>query len=361
MLKIKFLKAFNGDSILLTLVPINGEEKRILIDGGIRSTYQSDKKGKGKPEYGALKLLTEQLRDEGKVIDLLIITHVDDDHIAGILEWFENDTQAYELIKEVWFNSGALIAEYFKVAENPDLEPEFKFPTTNTDTNIPQGIRFGKYIGEKGLWKKEVFMQGKDKIWNNAEFRFLSPNENKMERLLKEWKKKDPALDTSFKIEDYGISIEDLISSDTFKEDEAFPNGSSIAFIFTYENRNYLFLGDSHPSVIVEGLSKRGISKENPLESEMVKLSHHGSKGNTSVELLEMIDSNLFIISTNGKTHLHPHKQLLARLINCKQGCTIYFNYKERMEKIFLPQDFNYRPFTISDTPDEFILDYAKG
>jgi beta-lactamase superfamily II metal-dependent hydrolase len=361
MLKIKFLKAFNGDCILLTLVPVAGEEKCILIDGGISNTYKSGKKGKSKPEFGALKILIDQLRGQGKIIDLLILTHVDDDHIAGILEWFESDAQAYELIKEVWFNSGALIAEHFNAAENPDLDPEFKFPNSDTDTSIPQGIRFGKYIDEKGIWKKEVFMQGKDTKWNNAEFIFLSPNENKLERLLKEWRKEDPTLDTSLKIEDYAASIEDLISSDSFEEDDAFPNGSSIAFIFTYENHNYLFLGDSHPSIIVEGLSKRGFSKKLPLKSEMVKLSHHGSKGNTNVELLEMIDSSLYIVSTNGRSHLHPHKQLLARLINCKQGCTIYFNYKERMDKIFLPEDFDYLPFTTSDTPDEFIFDYAKG
>ena len=361
MLKIKFLKAFNGDCILLTLMPVGGEEKRILIDGGISSTYISDKKGKKKPEYGALKILIDQLLNQEKIIDLLILTHVDDDHIAGILKWFENDDKAHELVKEVWFNSGALIAEHFKTTENPDLDPEFKLPNLATNTSISQGIRFGKYINEKGIWKRELFIQGKDTAWNNAEFRFLSPNESKLERLLKEWKKSDPDLDTSLKTEDYNVSIENLISSDRFEEDNSFPNGSSIAFIFTFENHNYLFLGDSHPSVIIEGLSKRGFSKEKPLKSEIVKLSHHGSKGNTNVELLEMIDSTLFVVSTNGKDHLHPHKQLLARLINNKRGCIIYFNYRERMDKIFLPVDFDYLPFTISDIPDEFILDYAKG
>lgn len=361
MLKIKFLKAFNGDCILLTLVPIVGEDKRILIDGGISNIYKSGKRGKGKPEYGALKVLTDQLRYEGKIIDLLILTHIDADHIAGILEWFENDDKAYELIKEVWFNSGALIAEHFKAAENPDLDPEFKLLNLDTNTSISQGIRFGKYINEKGIWKREIFMQGKDIVWNNAEFRFLSPDENKLERLLKEWKRSDLNLDTSSKIDDYDLSIEHLISKDRFEEDDSFPNGSSIAFIFTFENQNYLFLGDSHPSVIIESLLKRGFSKENPFRSEMVKLSHHGSRGNTNAELLDMVNSNLFVVSTNGKGHLHPHKQLLARLINNKRGCTIYFNYKERMDKIFLPEDFDYLPFIISDTPDEFIFDYAKG
>jgi beta-lactamase superfamily II metal-dependent hydrolase len=360
MLKIKFLKAFNGDCILLTLQPNTREEKCILIDGGSSSTYISRKKSKKKSEYGALKILTDQLREHEKIIDLLILTHVDDDHIAGILEWFENDAKAYELIKEVWFNSGTLIAQHFKAGENADLDPEFKLPNLGTDTSIPQGIRFGKYILEKKIWKQEIFMQGKDTLWNNAEFKFLSPNENKLEHLLKEWKKSEATLDTSLKIDDYNISIEHFISIDKFEEDKAFPNGSSIAFIFTFENRNYLFLGDSHPSVIVEGLSKRGFSKKFPLTAEMVKLSHHGSRGNTNVELLEMVNSSLYIVSTNGQSHLHPHKQLLARLINCKPGCTLYFNYTDRMNRIFLPEDFHYLPFTITNIPDEFVLDYAK-
>jgi beta-lactamase superfamily II metal-dependent hydrolase len=361
MLKIKFLKAFNGDCILLTLRSSCKKEKLILIDGGIRSTYRLAKNSKGKPEYGALKYLIDQLKKEGRFIDLLVLTHIDDDHIAGILEWFDNDVNAYKIIREVWFNSGALIAKYFNAVENPDLDPIIKLPSLNKNTSISQGIRFGNYINEKGIWKREIILQGMNLKWNEAEFKFLSPNEDKLGRLLKEWKKHDPNLDTSYKSDDYKYTIEHLISTDKFEEDNAFPNGSSMAFIFTFENHHYLFLGDSHPSVIVEGLSKRGISKSNPLKLELVKLSHHGSRGNTNVELLELIESPLFVVSTNGQGHLHPHKQMLARLINVKKGCQIYFNYKERMDKIFLPEDFKYLPFTITSLPEELIFDHAKG
>jgi glyoxylase-like metal-dependent hydrolase (beta-lactamase superfamily II) len=173
MLNVRFLKAFNGDCILIRLDPNDGDKKHILIDGGIRSTYKSYKKGKKKPVYGALKELIDQLRESRQVIDLLILTHVDDDHIAGILEWFSNDAKAFESIKEVWFNSGPLIAEHFKSAENPDLDPKFRLPDLNSNTSIPQGIRFGKYIQEKGIWKRELFLQGKNVVWNNAEFWFF--------------------------------------------------------------------------------------------------------------------------------------------------------------------------------------------
>lgn len=361
MLKVKFLHAFNGDCILLTFSSKEGDEKLVLIDGGIRSTYRLAKNKKGKPEDGELKSLVDQLRKSKKVIDLLILTHVDDDHISGILEWFEQDSKAHEILREVWFNSGALIAEHFKSEENGDLDPEFKRYGSKTNTSIPQGIKFGNYIAEKGIWNRELFIIGKYKRWNNAEFRFLSPNERKLESLLKEWKKKDPDLSTSSKFDDYHFSLKHLLDRDKFTEDSAYPNGSSIAFILTFQNKNFLFLGDSHPSVIVEGLSKAGFSKTNPLYAEFVKLSHHGSSGNTSVDLLGMISSPLYIVSTNGQTHMHPHKQLLARLINQTPGCTIYFNYKERMDKIFLTEDFHDFKFKTTHLPDELAYENGKG
>ena len=38
-------------------------------------------------------------------------------------------------------------------------------------------------------------------------------------------------------------------SSVDFKEDKSVANGSSIAFILTFEEKNYIFLGDAHPTI----------------------------------------------------------------------------------------------------------------
>ena len=88
-MKIKFLKALNGDAILISFK--EGEQSRnILIDGGMPATY-IQKGRNGKPIYGELKDTIDAIKEHGEKIDLLILSHVDDDHIGGVLKWFEKD------------------------------------------------------------------------------------------------------------------------------------------------------------------------------------------------------------------------------------------------------------------------------
>lgn len=62
--RIHFIKAMSGDSFLIEL----GDGHCILIDCGYRSTYESE-----------LKPILQRLHNEGCRLDLLIITHMDED------------------------------------------------------------------------------------------------------------------------------------------------------------------------------------------------------------------------------------------------------------------------------------------
>ena len=157
-MKIKFLKAYEGDSILISydnLVNDTIVKRNILIDGGIGNTYfDSDE-----DEPGDLKINIDLLREKDEKIDLLIVTHIDDDHIGGILKWFAKDPNAFEMIGKVWFNSGKLIGEYFKEAYifDKDHEPEtikLEFGN-NLNVSAKQGVTFENYITEKKIWKKK--------------------------------------------------------------------------------------------------------------------------------------------------------------------------------------------------------------
>ena len=79
-LKIRPLKAFHGDSLLLSFEN-EGATRNILIDGGTGKTYSQ------KPKV--LKTEIEQIKDKGENIDLMVITHIDDDHIGGIVRMFK--------------------------------------------------------------------------------------------------------------------------------------------------------------------------------------------------------------------------------------------------------------------------------
>jgi len=354
-MKIKFLKAFNGDAILISFKE-NGTKRNILIDGGMPATYE--KKGKnGKLEYGDLKETVDKIRRDDEKIDLLILTHVDDDHIGGVLKWFEKDKEAHKLIRKVWFNSGRLISEYFD--EQEIAENLLEIPDESTLTSIGQGVKFEDYIEEKGIWDRGIVVALEYFEYLGIKFKIISPSPDKLKLLLGKWEKEKPeSLDTSAEKNDYDITLRQHIEKDKFKEDTAIHNGSSIAFIMTLNNKNFVFLADAHPTVIVDSLKAFGYSKEKPLKAELLKISHHGSKANNSVEMLELIKSNKYVISTNGDKHAHPNKQFLARLASVNDNCEVYFNYLEQIEQIFSEDDYtdfpNFKPTSIENNEFTF-------
>lgn len=339
---ISFLKAFNGDCIHINYYH-EGSPLNLIIDGGISKTYSyRNPKRKSEIVYGELYHLIKSIQDSEQNVDLLILTHVDEDHIAGILKWIKSDSIFKKTVKEVWFNSGSIIKKEFEKNINSDYDNELRLELDydNTDTSIRQGVKFEQFIRDNNIWKEKL-IQSLDKIpFSGLEFTILSPNEDKLNRLLGKWKKEKPnSLDTS-DTNDYNTSIKDHIKQDTaFKEDASIHNGSSIAFILRYGSNKMLFLGDSHPTIIVDALKSLNYSTSNKLDVDFTKLSHHGSQSNTNKELLDLLECNNFIISSNGDKHNLPHKRCLSRVINQREKCQLFFNYPELINDIFSKED----------------------
>jgi len=337
-MKINILQAFNGDAIHINYKDEKGASKNVVIDSGPSSAY-SKKGSKGKAVYGDFFALITELKRKEEFIDLLIVTHIDDDHINGLLKWIKTDLEADKLIGQVWFNSGKLIAKHLNEPENPELEIALTLDE-NFETSVKQGITFESYITDNGLFLTEIIYAGKELDFGPLHFEFLSPNPQKLSDLLVLWKKEAPDYDTSGGRGDYTKTLKELLETDNFVSDTRCANGSSIAFILSYETKKYLFLGDSHPGVICEQLKKMNYNESIPLPVEFVKISHHGSAANTCPGLLKFIASDHYILSTDGLQHGHPDKSLIARIIAHNPKCTIRFNYPELIDYIFSEQDY---------------------
>ncbi|BAF71686.1 MBL fold metallo-hydrolase [Sulfurovum sp. NBC37-1] len=178
-MEIKFLKAYNGDAIYISY-----HGKNIIIDTGTGATYSSKRPRRPK-QYGELKDIIDYIKSKDEKIDLLIITHLDDDHIGGVLKWFDNDiANAKNLVQSVWFNSGVVINKYFESQEadenNYTLEGEY-----NPDTSIKQGVSFEQYLLENRISNIELIKSGMIKEIEDMKFIILSPTEDKLKKLLK--------------------------------------------------------------------------------------------------------------------------------------------------------------------------------
>ena len=337
-MKIKFLQAFNGDSIWISFVE-NDVPRNIIIDGGIGDTYKNRLKRKG-DLFDAI----DCIKSNGQKIDLIVLTHFDDDHIGGLLRWLNKDKGAPKLIKKVWFNSGKEIAKELAIEENQDLNIEIKEGEDDFYTSTKQGIKFEEYLSKNQLWDGKIIKQGNEIDFLGLKFKILSPNIESLKNLLELYKKEEDYFTSSGEF-DFETSLKDFIEEESkpkfkFKEDKSIPNGSSIAFVMEYQGKNFLFLGDAHPSVVVEGLNKFEIDKENSLQAELIKVSHHGSKHNTNSELLSMIKTDNYLISSNATKHGLPNKRTVARIIKNNPNATIHFNYNIGT-KIITDEDFN--------------------
>jgi beta-lactamase superfamily II metal-dependent hydrolase len=318
-IRFEFLRAGNGDCIWIT----TEEGVNILIDGGLANTYNREIKNRLK---------------KVKKLDLVILTHYDNDHIGGILKLLENEIKSLKssgktILREFWFNS------FDKMLVNP--------PIYSNQTSARQQIQFDDYIKElipfvefKSKISIDIFSEMYLKDNYNIQFVLLSPNNQKLEELYNKYQKETIDYKTSSKSDDYHISIEELAQRD-FQKDTSLTNGASIAFIMKYKKLQFLFLADAHIDLIVRELKRLGYSKKNRLKIEFVKLSHHGSSKNLNSDFLDLIDCNRFIISTNGGRHKHPNKETLAKILtHNKRTKDIEFIYNyEHTKNILTPSE----------------------
>ncbi len=338
---IKFLEAGKGDCFLISFIDDANNKRNILIDGGVSRTYYDSTHNRN----GELKLEIDKIKENKEQIDLLILTHIDEDHICGLLKWFEMDEKAHEVVKDVWFNSGKLIADYLSEPENPDLQLGLNI-FNSPYTSVSQAINFEEYLLNNNIWERKIIKEGTNIRQSGVDIKVLSPNDEQLKKLLKEYKKKTGDLAyTSGKSKDWHKSFKELIEDEKENyvepKDGSLPNQSSISFILTVENKSFLFSADAPSEQIVKALDVLGYSKESPLEVEFMKVSHHGSQNSTSNELLEIIKTNNYLISTDSSGHAHPDKRTLARILRFNPNAFFHFNYEGVKAGVISTQDWD--------------------
>ena len=359
-IKIKIFPALNGDSILLDL-----SDKLFLIDGGYVNTFN---------EFLCSEL--KKKSEEGKTISHLIVTHIDSDHISGIVRLLEKNTNSEIIsIDNIWHNSYRHIKEFSDNLSLKDYEGKADLSALSSKSYLKEVIEGRHEISaEQGSALSALIL--KDNYKWNTEFngkavsidnldiisidkettlRILSPNNEKLSKLKKLWNKElyKKGYNISEDDTNYDDAFEFLLAQEKEKkvllkknisggemdiaklsnievvEDTSATNGSSISFIIEKNDKKLLFLADSHPSMIIENLKKHYSEEEFPIEFDIIKLSHHGSITNTSKELLEIIDSKNYIISSDGSKFGHPDIETIARIINRKSTFSrnLHFNY----------------------------------
>ena len=346
--RIEMLPAKHGDALL---VEYGNEDatQRILIDGGPLGAYPEVEK----------RLREFPLGDQA--VELLVVTHVDTDHVEGIIRLLALPPQKWPiLVREVWFNGWRHIEEARHLGGR---EGEFMSALIHYRLNDHWNTQFNRKAVRCGaLPGDEVKLAGEMKLT------ILSPDSEALAALLKDWKKS--ALKWDINPGDLAAAWKQLVDVTKFHPgaeltlgpddltadlrklltgiDPSTANGSSIAFIAELGEKSCMFLGDAHMKVICKSLEGLGYSKDKPLVVNAVKVSHHGSKNNITLKFFELVDAEHWLFSSNGERHDHPDQEAVEAVIQgARRTPTLWFNYRsnftEKWESGSKPPDAPYR------------------
>jgi len=333
-LRIEMLPAGHGDSIL---VEYGGPERarRLLIDGGPATSYRQ--------VSGRIAQLSDRQRD----FELLVMTHVDADHIEGVLKLL-NDRALGANFGDVWFNGyrhlptdelgpaqGEMLSAVITTREmswnasfgggpvRADVGPALPY------AELSGGLRLtlltpgrAELVRLRRAWEREIrragFAPGSTR--DALELLERSPRLVPMDSYLGA-----PALDVA------GLAA---APSDS---DGSVTNASSIAFLAQYAGRKVLFTGDATPQALTGAvrrlLAERGISR---LELDALKVPHHGSQNNITTALVRMLPARRYLFSTDGKHFQHPDAEAVARIVlGAPRGAELVFNYRTEFNEIW--------------------------
>ncbi len=222
-LEVIFFDIGQGDSILIK----TPSHHTILIDGG--------------PDTSVVSKLGNYLPFYQQKIDLIILTHAHEDHLAGLIGVVNKYEVDQVIYSDVEYSSSSY-AEWQSIIDIKDLmviEP----------------------------------IVGQEYIFDEVVLKILYP------------------------FEEFEITLEDL-------------NDTSVISRLTYQDTSFLFTGDASVNVEEELLAN-----EISIDSDVLKVGHHGSKYSSSFDFLEAVSPKYAVIqSGEGNKFGHPHKLTLNKI-----------------------------------------------
>jgi hypothetical protein len=344
MLNIEILPARHGDCLLIEYGTAS-ESHYVLVDGGTPDTFDA---------------LCTRFQGIGSPapLDLLVVTHIDEDHIGGALRLLAHPSPLVHP-NDVWFNAyhhllppdrmGAKQGEALSTAIERGGFPwngafDGRSVVTPEDGELPRTSLAGgarvtllsptwkQLEGLRGKWKAEVRKAG------------MEPGRGaEPEDVLG---KRSPP--TSLDVEELAVVKS---TSDSSKS-----NGSSIAFLFEYDGKCVLLAADAYPGVLLKSL-KRFEAADVSLDA--LKVSHHGSRANTTTSLLRKVRCSRFLISTNGDIFGHPDPEAIAQIVKRPGRKELYFNYETEYtrpwSKSSLRMRYDYEVFFAEEGESEIV------
>jgi len=365
MFRVDMMPAAHGDCLWVEYGDPD-DPRRVLVDAG--------------PTFNDIyQVLVDRIRalpTERRHFELFVVTHVDADHIGGAIRLMRDAPALGLTFDRIWFNGfdelrahprvgsflGAAQGEYLNLligdyetrtgttvhnagfdgpilVDDDGLLRVIELPGGLSLTVLSPGV--DELIGLAIEWKAVVEELGfrsdagplatiRDQLEASTQLRPLVAAVDAGPAVLGPGDGADAAESAPPIPPTFGIEV--LGSEVALGSDDSPANGSSIALLAEHADGSALLAGDAFAPRLAASLrtllAARGSDR---LRVDCFKLPHHGSAGNVSVELLDLISTKHYLVSTSGAQFGHPHATAIDAVIEHHHGARgkpeLWFNH----------------------------------
>lgn len=322
------------------LLENKGEEVHILVDCG---SYKKD--------------VDEYITNEfGGRIDYLIVTHIDNDHICGLITMLKAkpDLVIHHILYNCYQRTSDVLQEWDDKMVKNVQRVSGHLPEVVDMLQGKVNAEASKTLAElilaneswKNAWQREYVTTDSKAIefgGNMGRLIFMSPSKQALEVMDEEYRKLFWKLLYQKKVLDYNKeetiyeallrimetesenNIEEMVCAKNLDEQvlrgyaneplgiSSKENTASIAFIWEYNGHRILFTGDAAPEQVCKKLKEAYQGMTMPVLFDAIKVSHHGSAHSLSNELMALADSERWFVT--GGSNTRPSYQALARVV----------------------------------------------
>jgi len=354
-------RARKGDCLLLHF----GTKKQpglIMIDGGPKSVYAPHLK----PRLTKIREARGIKNNDPLPVDVLMVSHVDDDHIQGILDFTREEianVQAHRPrllnVFSLWHNSfddiigsqpkeitanvnatfkaeastGAVDLSDEKIGSveeifldrnpggNEDADAEVVGSSLKVLASIAQGFRLRADAERLGYTRNAEFggkliVTAEDMaptiVSESLDVTVIGPMLEEIQALHKDHQKWLEDLKKK------GKTSEEALAAYV---DKSVPNLSSIVVLIEVDKKRMLLTGDARGDKVLKGLQltgKLGKGKKTKIKVNLLKVPHHGSSNNLDNDFFERVIAEHYVFSGDGE-HGNPERETMEMLLRARK------------------------------------------
>lgn len=367
-MKLHIFQSAQGDCLLLEA----RDQSLVLCDGGMRSSIKSH-----------VRHELAKLRDAGRELAYVYVSHIDSDHISGVLQLLEDEVEwrVYDYQRsidnedatepevprppaingilhnafrdQIGINSkdvedllAAAVPSLFATAD-PRLV-DVALELRDIAVSIPEAIKVSRLAAQDALDipvnrlpgaagpAKLLFFRDTVESFNvgTMKFTIVGPGHQELTDLKTGWvnwlraskdEVREVRKELKRRIEEFSNGTAgspfDLRDWNGIPDFKGVtaPNIASLMFMVEEDQKRLLLTGDSQQDKILEGLKRTGYLADEGLHIDVLKVQHHGSENNLDAEFARQVSADHYVLCGNG-LHGNPDPRVIDFIFASRQG-----------------------------------------